>query len=287
MINLYFCENSDFLKQEIKFDSTFTLINFDDPLLLSKILTKNFFLNEEKFFVYFEIFNFEKLLYIHSQIKHIDKKIVFSLPKPLSTKQIDQCILFGIKYIELMIDEITTLTFASQYCSTNGIRISPLLLQKLITVYNNDNTALINEIDKLAAYSNNNVTADVLKVFIHTKSENSIFDLLGLLLSEKNIEAHKLFDEIVCSGYSEIAIIETLFSQIRLLLQINALDNITATSMASILKINEYRIKKNITFMKQISKRNLFKMCENLATIDYNYKKGTLQTTSIKYELLI
>lgn len=275
------------IKKEVGYDSTFFATTFNTSNLLSIINTVDFFNPVTKYFIRIEEFNMEDILFVHGMIDDTNKEVYFILPNELSPINYEKFILNSLEYKKINFDELSTLTYLKQYCLKNNIASEDIALIRISESYDNINFC-INELDKLYAFCYpNTITLNDVKLFSTKNDYHNIFDLIDLYLSGQNSEAIILFDSLVETSYSELALVEVLYSQVRFLVQLQALRNNSSASIASILKVKEYRIKKGINTINKNSRTNLCKLLNNLAKIDYKYKSGYGDNNNIKTDLII
>lgn len=287
MVKYFYCEDINIIKKEVGYDSTFLDIVFDTSNLLMTINTTDLFNPINKYFIRIEEFDLEDILFAHKNINDFDKEIYFILPNELSTSMSEKFILNSLEYQKINFNEISTLNYLKQYNADNNISIEDLALIRISESYDNINFC-INEINKLHAFCYpSTISLDDVKRIATKNDYHNIFDLIDLYLSGQNTKAIELFTSLSETSYTELALVEVLYSQVRFLIQLQALRNNSSASIASILKVKEYRIKKGINTINKNSRSNLCKLLNNLAEIDYKYKSGYGDMNNIKVDLII
>lgn len=288
MIKIYFSQDDAILKKTIGYDNTFSSLIFNTSNLITNINTTDFFNPVSNYLVYVEELNIDDIHYVISKINHVDNNIYFSLSKEPTKNQISKMKHEALQIEIITTDESSVLNLLIDYTKTHSINIEPHLVEKLTIQFAHDINTIINELEKLNAYTNNGEIskADINTITTRVES-NNIFELVELFLTNKNQEAFALFNSLISTGYSEVALLETMYAQTRFLVQVECLRYNNANSIASVLKANEYRVKFTLRLLRDTNKNKLFIFFDKLASTEYKVKRGLLQPDQIKYCLII
>lgn len=137
--------------------------------------------------------------------------------------------------------------YIKNYIEKNKYKITNSCINLLISQVGTNLNILINEINKIFIYKNNDkiITEEDIKGLCITNIEDNIFKLTNSFLSERKEETVKIYRDLLLIGIKHEAIIGTIASQLRLLLQVNLMkkNGYSDKEMVSILKEHPYRIK--------------------------------------------
>lgn len=288
MIKIYYSKDDAIIKKAIGYDNTFSSLTFDTHNLISSINTVDFFNPVTNYLVYVDELNIDDIHYVTSKINSDTNNVFFTLSKEPTKSQISKMKHESLNIEILETDETSITNLLIDYTQKEGISIEPHLVEKLSIQFFHDINTVINELAKLHAFSQGKeITKADINLITTTVESNNIFELVELFVTNRNKEAFVLFDSLVSSGYSEIALLETMYAQTRFLIQVECLKFNNANSIASVLKANEYRVKFTIRLLKDTNKNKLFTFFDKLANTEYKAKRGLLQAEDIKYSLII
>lgn len=288
MIKIYYSKDEALLKKKINYENTFSTLVFNTSKLITEINTIDFFNPITNYIVQVDELNIDDITYVISKVNNVENNIYFSLAKEPTKKQIEKMQYDGLSYELIATDESSILNLLIDYTKHNNIHIEPHLVDKLTIQFNHDINTVINELNKLDAFCNNGeITKNDISLITTKVESNNIFELVELFLTNKNREAFILFDSLVSSGYSEIALLETMYAQTRFLVQVECIRYNNISSIASVLKVHEYRVKFTLRLLRDTNKTKLFNFFDKLASTEYKAKAGLLHNENIKYELIL
>ena len=160
----------------------------------------------------------------------------------------------------------------------------------LINYLNNDNTKILNELDKLKLYKIDDKTItkeDIENIVIKELSED-IFTLINLIVKKDIKNAINLYNELVSRGEDITKIVITLNDQFRLIYITKILisEGKNKDSIASMLKIHPYRIKLAIEESYNYTEKELLSYLKKLGSIDIGIKTGEL-TKEYAFEMFL
>ena len=118
-------------------------------------------------------------------------------------------------------------------------------------------------------------SADISELLDELEDKESVIIVFRLLQKEKAVE---MLDEMIKSGEEPIMIMIMLANQFRIIYQAKELyqQGYTEKSIASILNIHPFRIKKALEKGRMFTKDNLLTYLKQLAELDYQIKNSMI-----------
>lgn len=156
-------------------------------------------------------------------------------------------------------------------------KINPRALQRLISLTGPDLWRLHQEINKLSHYQvSDEITLDDVDHLITNGYEENIFALTDALSAKNKKLALALLEEQYLAGSSPEYLLNMLYRQFKILLQIkDALNNnLNPEKISQELKLHPYVVKKAIGTVKNFSLVELKNYLNRLLKIDYLNKSG-------------
>lgn len=169
-------------------------------------------------------------------------------------------------------------------------QISTTSINTLIERVGNNLFHLHNEIEKIKTYKGKDLNITTQNI-IDLTTQNIDLDIFGFIdhiIKKEKKEAITIYHEMLKMNEEPIKIIIMLANQFRLMYQAKELykKGHTESDTASILNVHPYRVKLAITNARNYSSDILLKFLNELATIDYQIKNGTLDK-NLALELFI
>lgn len=112
---------------------------------------------------------------------------------------------------------------------------------------------------ELAVYHEKVVTVEAVAGLVPQSLDENIFDLVQAVLNQQQVEAVRLYQELLRSQQSPLQINAILVSQFRLLLQIKILSGrgLSQGTMAGQLKVHPYRVKLGLQTVRRFNMEEL------------------------------
>ncbi|MFV0249982.1 MAG: DNA polymerase III subunit delta [Bacilli bacterium] len=149
---------------------------------------------------------------------------------------------------------------------------------------------LVNEIEKIKVYKNENLKIEDTDIFeLTNKNINTdIFLLIENIINNNKSDAIESYNEIIKMGEEPIKIIVMLANQFRIMYQSKQLikKGYLEKDIASMLGVHPYRIKLGLEKSKNYKDQQLLNIIEKLADLDSNIKLGKIDK-NIGLELFI
>lgn len=176
----------------------------------------------------------------------------------------------------IILDKIKNYDFfnyAKGEINNRKLNITKDAINTLINSVNYDLSLFNNNLDVLALYPEQ-IDTDVVKKLISYPSEEDTFNLINALTSKNISKSIKLANTILESDGSVLRLISTLVNQLRFLYMVSYY-NANHFSMSELIKITgakEYRIKKALETLTNLSDIEILKLESKLADLDYLIK---------------
>lgn len=172
--------------------------------------------------------------------------------------------------------------FIKQEISKLDRKINASAINTLITRTNSDLWRIASELHKLAMMLNagEEITEQLVTDNVAGVFDDDIFALTDAISARNAKKTLNLLERQYLAGISEDYILVMLIRQFKILLQIKSAveANLSATAMASELKIHPYVIKKGITQVSAFSLNDLKDRLNKLIAIDFANKTGQSET---------
>lgn len=207
------------------------------------------------------------LVFIVNKEKLDDRKKIVKELKKLST--VCEC---------MKIENYNLNNYLENYIKEKGYNIKTKDIELIISIAGFDLDNLINEIDKLLIYKDENkdIISDDIKDLICTNIEDNIFSLTNSIMDNDKNKTMKIYNDLITMGEEPIKLIGMISNQFRLLLQVKLMVNngYSDNEIISTLKEHPYRIKlaKNSVFNIDKLKNKI----HSLSILDYEIKSGKI-----------
>lgn len=150
--------------------------------------------------------------------------------------------------------------------------------QLLIEYTGNNKERILNELDKLMNYKNNDklITCNDIELIVTKTLDDNIFHFIDSILDKDKNYAFTLYNNFILYGYQLTNIISLLANKIRLIYNVKVLINkgYNEKEIAETLKQHPYTIKLAHEKINKYSDEFLLKYLKILANIDLNIKSG-------------
>jgi DNA polymerase-3 subunit delta len=172
--------------------------------------------------------------------------------------------------------------FAQQEVTKLGRKINTSAINLLIARTNSDLWRIASELHKLALMINEKeeINEQLVKDNVAGVFDEDIFALTDALSARNSKKALDLLERQYLAGVSEDYVLAMLIRQFKILLQIKSAveANLSATAIASELKLHPYVVKKGLTQVSAFSLGDLKNKLNNLISIDFANKTGQSET---------
>ena len=150
-------------------------------------------------------------------------------------------------------------------------------IKKLIEIIGNTSWALINEINKLANYSNGGeIKAQQVELLTHQSTDLNIFNLIDAVAQKNKLTAYGLLYQELKSNRDPYYILTMIIYQFRNLLNIKGLqdDGYSQAEIAKKAKLHPFVVKKSSANLLKISGEELKNKYNKLLWADTSFKTG-------------
>ena len=160
----------------------------------------------------------------------------------------------------------------------------------LISYLNKNNTRILNEINKLKIYKDNdkNITIDDINEIVVREFDDDIFSLINAVVKKDKNRAYNIFKELTSRGEEVTKIIITLADQFRLIYRVKVLINSGKNKdyIASFLKVHPYRVKLATESSYNFTEDELLAYLKKLSSIDIDIKTGNI-VSDFSFEMFL
>lgn len=166
--------------------------------------------------------------------------------------------------------------WARKEFEARGCSIEPTALINLLNMTGNDSWAIINEIDKLAAYKADKITVPDIIDLVHAKVDMNIFDLIDALGAKNCPRAMELLYKELKTGRDPYYILTMVIYQFRNLLMIKDLKNrgLAESEIIQKAKIHPFVVKKIMNSSNNLTMEGLRSIYQYLSLLDIRSKNG-------------
>lgn len=143
-------------------------------------------------------------------------------------------------------DDAGWIQYINNYFAKRGIKITSDAVRELKDRTNEDYSLLLNESNKLVAYSlGEEITLDTVKLLVSEPIEEDVFALSDALIKGKVKEAISIYRDLKKKNANEVTLLNLLFGQFKFLHQVSVLkeNGDDYFSIANTLGVNQYRAK--------------------------------------------
>lgn len=169
-------------------------------------------------------------------------------------------------------------------------KLAPPAGALLVEFVGNESRALVNEINKLAAYvgPGGTITPDVVRLLVQDSSESSVFTFVDALAARQLSAALKLLHELLDDKQAATYLMFMVGRQVRILLQVKELadQRMRPDAMAGELKQNPFVIRKAAEQAGRFTHQALVQLHDRLVELDHWSKTGRIDADTA-LELLI
>ena len=164
------------------------------------------------------------------------------------------------------------------YVKDRGYNINNSSIDLLIKISGIDLNILINELDKIFIYKDNekSITDEDISSLATRNIDDNIFLLTNSIMDKNKKESLNIYNDLISLGEEPIKLIGALSNQFRLLLQVKLMvkNGYNDSEIISTLKEHPYRIKlsKNNPYQIKDIKNSILK----LSLLDYDIKSGKI-----------
>ena len=160
----------------------------------------------------------------------------------------------------------------------------------LINYLNKNNTRILNEINKLKIYKDEDKTITVSDIneIVVREFDDDIFSLINAVIKKDKKKALDIFNELTSRGEEVTKIIITLADQFRLIYRAKILINSGKGKdyIASLLKVHPYRVKLAMEASYNFTLDELLDYLKKLGNIDIHIKTGEI-TSDFSFEMFL
>lgn len=184
-------------------------------------------------------------------------------------------------------DEQDFKSYGLQLINKTQIDISDDALELLLLRCENDVCKLEREIAKLAIY-NEKIDVEIISKMVARPLQDNVFELSNALLKKDRTKIMKIYNDLKLLKVEPIQLIAMLASQFRIMLQVAILkkEYKKDDEIASILKINPYRVKISSRHLINYSIEDIKNVLVELATLDAKIKTGEYDRY-VEFELFL
>lgn len=174
--------------------------------------------------------------------------------------------------------------------STEGYTISSRTINYLISVLNNDNERILNELEKLKLYKLDTkeiTTEDIDEICIKEFNED-IFSLVNSIVKKDITKSFEIYSLLLSRGEELTKIVITVLDQFRLIYRTKILmiDGKSKDEIVSMFKIHPYRVKLAMEESYGFTLEELRKIILDLGHIDINIKTGN-STNEYEFDVFL
>lgn len=174
--------------------------------------------------------------------------------------------------------------------SLEGFLIANTTIDYLISYLNNDNTRIMNELEKLKLYKTDEkeITKEDINQIVIKEFTDDIFTLINLILKKDINNALVLYKNLINRGEELTKIVITLVDQYRLIYKVKILfsGGYSKDEITNMLKIHPYRVKLALEESYNYSNDELLNYLQKLGNIDIGIKTGEL-TPDFAFEMFL
>ncbi len=162
-----------------------------------------------------------------------------------------------------------------------GIKLVPEAATLLIEYVGNDGRALLNELQKLAAYTGEQglIGVEAVRLLVADSGESSVFAFVDALAARQLAAALGLLAELLADGEAPLKLLFMIGRQIRLLLQVKELmeQRMRPEAIASELKQSPFVVRKAVDQAQRFTGSALVQLHDRLLQLDHWLKTGRIE----------
>lgn len=158
-----------------------------------------------------------------------------------------------------------------------NITINNEALNLFISKVGSDLTTIINEVDKLAIYSNV-IGINEVRALVSSPLEDNIFNLTNALVDKDYTKALKVFRDLKIQSHEPIALLPIVANQMRFMYQVYYLSKqkMSEKQIVDELGAHPYRVTLTLNKVRKIDEKALLGVNHQLAELDKNIKSGLI-----------
>lgn len=172
----------------------------------------------------------------------------------------------------------------------NDFKMDSKTINYLINYCSNDESKILNELEKLKAYKINTkeITIDDIELVVTKNLDDNVFDFINAIVSKNKSKAYDIYKELLYKGEEATKLTIMVADQIRLIYncKILLLDGLKKDAIAEFLGVHPYKVKLAIESSYSYSEDDLLNLLDKLYEVDLNIKSGK-NTNNIMFELFI
>ena len=157
-------------------------------------------------------------------------------------------------------------------------KMSAFTMNYFIECLNNDNERILNELEKLKLYKNDdkNITRDDIDKIVIKELNDDIFSLINSILKKDIERSFEIYNSLLSRGEEISKIVITVLDQFRLIYKTKILLNEgkNKDQITSMFNIHPYRVKLASEYSYNFSSEELKNYIRELGLIDINIKTG-------------
>ena len=152
----------------------------------------------------------------------------------------------------------------------------------------NNNERIINELEKIKLYKQDDktITIDDVKLLVKEDIDDNIFHFVDSILDGNKEYAFKMYHNFLLNGETVVKMIALITNKIRLIYQVKTLSNYTDKDISKMLGVHEYPIKLAREKSYKYTSNKLLEDLYKLAELDLNIKSGE-STGEVEFETLL
>jgi len=179
----------------------------------------------------------------------------------------------------------------AQEAKKRQAKISASAIDYLALNTGSDMWFLVSLLDQLSAYKGEEeIELSDVNLFLGEKVDDNAFNMVEAIVHGNKKQAYKLLEKQRQLGEDDFKIFGLVVWQFRILLLMRSLfeeqDGIGSETMAKILGLHPYVVKKNLALIKRYNKKQLTKIYDQLLIMDFKAKTGQ-QDLAPSLDLLI
>lgn len=173
------------------------------------------------------------------------------------------------EYSEL--DEASLTAWIKQVVADEGASIEWQAVRALLEAVGNDQQRLANELQKLAAYSEQ-ITAEHIQRLVEPNPRDSVFELLEAVLGGKQRQALNVLDRLEKAHQDPYQLVNMLIWQVNILSVVASAEGVADSQIAKDAKINPYVVSKTKRLASNMERRRLYRIIDAVAKLDNQLK---------------
>lgn len=164
-----------------------------------------------------------------------------------------------------------------------GISIDRKAVQNMIDKTGIDYETVVNELDKLKLYVDDNVSSEDIDAVVSVSLEENIFKVTDLILQGKKVDAVHLVRQLILQKEEPIKLLSLITRQFRLLYQVKILkdEGFDQSYIAKALKSHPYPVKLAVNRLGSYPMTRLFNTMIKCRNVDHQMKSSYLDKNTL------